>query len=83
MIQNVWTWPWLVCYCKCAFWGTHLIKLTTCLRPNIVNILFTSVNEGKLINFMNPTSDELHIWFTVPTSKHSFKNMSGMVQIKK
>ena len=40
------------------------------------------MNINKLTNFMNLISGKLHIWFTVPTSKNSFKNMSVMVQIK-
>ena len=43
--------------CKYAFWGTHLIKLTSCLRPDIINILLTSVNKNKMTNVMNPISE--------------------------
>ena len=84
--KNVWAWPRLACNRKYAFWGQVLMyslnKTYNMSKANIINILFTSMNKNKLINFMNLISDKLHVWFTVSTSRNSFKNISGTVQIK-
>ena len=69
MTQNVWAWP-------------VIVKLTTCLRPNIINILVASMNKNKLTDFMNFISDKLHIWYCTTYFLNSFKDISGMVQIK-